>query len=107
MPKFHSLAKESTPPPGYYNTRQTLEHDLIRGILKSSNSASFINSSSRGQKEALAQTSPGPGTYNLNTDCLPTQQDESYMFKSSISRISGKIAAPSLILPECIVRTAN
>lgn len=43
MPKFYERPKEKIPPPGYYNTRQTLEHDLVRNILKSSNSVTFVS----------------------------------------------------------------
>ena len=44
LPRDFILTKsEDYPPPGYYNTRQTMEHNLIDKMLKNSSTGLFNN----------------------------------------------------------------
>lgn len=51
------------PCPGQYNTRQSMEHEIVRRLLKNANIASFSTLAPR-FKYNIDQISPGPGAYN-------------------------------------------
>ena len=60
--EFLFSSKDSIPPPGYYNTRQTMEHNLIDKMLKNSSTGLFDNNLPR-FLEDYASDVPGPGYY--------------------------------------------
>ncbi len=67
-PKFMPIEKKShSPEPGFYNPRESLEHDIVRHLLRNANIASF-NSTLPRFKEENSKLTPGPGQYNV--DCL-------------------------------------
>lgn len=86
-PKFAAPPQTDIPPPGYYDTRQTLEHDLVRRIVRSSNTNTFI---SRQPREAKRKEElPGPGCYEVDRsgERLGEERDTlSYAYKSQLGR---------------------
>lgn len=63
--KFLFNKSENIPPPGYYNTRQTMENVLIDKMLKNSSLGMFNNNIPR-FVENYTKDVPGPGYYNSN-----------------------------------------
>ena len=66
IPREFLLSNNDTiPPPGYYNTRQTMEHSLIDKMLKNSSMGLFNNNLPRFVEDYSTEI-PGPGYYDAN-----------------------------------------
>lgn len=66
-----------------------MEQDLVRNILKSSNSTTFISCLPRVPKNKAGEL-PGPGSYNSDS-LIYDEPQPSYVFKSGISRANKDI----------------